>query len=145
MAGLPRDYLDNGGTINDLQTGLQWEALGRQDDPRRGRHTATTGAIATKIAALNTTVLRHHCDWRLPDANEALSIASYDSTTSGSRRCSTRAASPGGVAVQLHRVVLLDVDEPHHRSHERVDVLGDVGGRVRGEDRARRSRRASGS
>jgi hypothetical protein len=80
-AGLPRAYRDNGnGTITDLQTGLTWEKL--SDDGTIHDRDGTydwAGAIATKIAALNTPpCFATRCDWRLPNANEALSLASYD-------------------------------------------------------------------
>jgi hypothetical protein len=86
MAGLPRSYRDNGnGTIGDLKTGLTWEKLSNDGTIHDADATYDwTGAIATKIAALNTPpCFATHCDWRLPNATEALSIASYDSTTSG--------------------------------------------------------------
>lgn len=84
--GLPRSYHDNGnGTISDLQTGLMWEKLSDDGTIHDKDDTYVwSDAFATKIAALNTPpCFATHCDWRLPNANEALSIASYDAASSG--------------------------------------------------------------
>lgn len=85
-AGVPRSYHDNGnGTISDLQTGLMWEKLSDDGTIHDKDDTYVwANTFATKIAALNTPpCFATHCDWRLPNANEALSIASYDANDSG--------------------------------------------------------------
>ncbi len=84
--GLRRSYHDNGnGTISDLQTGLMWEKLSDDGTIHDKDDTYVwADAFATKVAALNTPpCFATHCDWRLPNANEALSIASYDAAISG--------------------------------------------------------------
>lgn len=85
MAGLPRSYRDNGdGTLSDLQTGLTWERLSDDGSVHDVDTTYDWASAFSKIAALNTPpCFTFHCDWRLPNATEALSIASYDSTSSG--------------------------------------------------------------
>ncbi len=92
-AGAPLAYHDNGdGTITDLNTGLTWE---KKDDSSgiHGQHTLFSwstggtdldGTIATQfLATLNDVAgggancFAGHCDWRIPNLKEALSLVDY--------------------------------------------------------------------
>jgi hypothetical protein len=77
--GLTASFTDNGdGTISDHRTGLMWEKLG-DDGSIHDKDDAYTwaNAFAIKIATLNATMFAGYADWRLPNLNELLSLASY--------------------------------------------------------------------
>lgn len=77
--GLKRAYKDNAdGTIADLQTGLVWEKL----DDSGGLHDKdvvyTWPEALSKVGTLNAPpCFAGHCDWRLPNVVELLSIVDY--------------------------------------------------------------------
>ena len=145
-AGLPLDYTDNGdGTITDNNTGLQWEKKSN-DGTIHDKDTvytwcADTGPVdnacdnpgylmdgtvkRTFLAALNTPpCFARHCDWRLPNVREMLSIVNHEIDVeprhlpdglSPSRQCRLRHGMHKRVQfphLQLHRRLLILV--VHH-------------------------------
>ncbi len=92
QAGGPLRYRDLGnGTILDKNTLLVWEKL-CDEDPDNPDPGATCPAVhdvdtkytwaeafAVKIAALNSPpCFARHCDWRLPNVKELMSIVNYE-------------------------------------------------------------------
>jgi len=80
-AGAALSYTDNGdGTITDNITELMWEkqsADGTIHD--KDKDYTWANAFAVHIAGLNTPpCFALHCDWRLPNVKELLSIVNYD-------------------------------------------------------------------
>lgn len=82
--GLARSFTDNGETVTDNVTLLEWEKLCDQDPPaglcpqEHDVDTAYTwtGAFA-KVAALNSAAFGGHADWRMPNLIELHSIVDY--------------------------------------------------------------------
>lgn len=81
--GGARSYTDNGLTITDNTTGLEWEKLGDQTVTSTCATINDWDTVYTwlqafqKIAALNTASFGGHNDWRLPNLNELQSLADY--------------------------------------------------------------------
>jgi hypothetical protein len=79
--GVARSYTDNGLTITDNATGLEWEKLcdGANCPVINDKDSSFTWDQAfQKIADLNTVpCFADRCDWRLPNINELQSLADY--------------------------------------------------------------------
>ena len=76
--GTARSYTDNGVTITDNATGLEWEKLTDDGTIHDKDNNYTWADAFAKIAALNTSsCFAGHCDWRLPNVNELQTLADY--------------------------------------------------------------------
>ena len=73
-------FVDNGdGTITDRRTGLMWEKLARELSVHNvGNDYTWDEATSTKIATLNSDSFAGHNDWRLPSADDLVSLVDYD-------------------------------------------------------------------
>jgi hypothetical protein len=96
--GLARAYVDNGdGTITDAVTGLMWEKL--SDDGSIHDADAAYGwpdALAVKLATLNTSpCFAGHCDWRVPNVNELISVIDYSTSAPAVPPAFNSACVPG--------------------------------------------------
>ena len=82
--GTARSYTDNGQTITDNATGLEWEklcfgAVNPGCPVINDVNTEFTWAQAfQKIADLNAANFAGHNDWRLPNVNELQTLVNYD-------------------------------------------------------------------
>jgi hypothetical protein len=86
QAGAAFNFTDNGdGTITDENTKLMWEKLcddGSIHD--RDDRYLWDDAFAVKVAQLNTVpCFAGHCDWRLPNARELMSVQNLQLATGG--------------------------------------------------------------
>jgi hypothetical protein len=83
LGGAPPTYVDNGdGTITDVNTGLMWEKQSQDGSIHDVFNTYTWGdAFTVHAAGLNSTAFAGHNDWRVPNANEVLSIMQYEGTS----------------------------------------------------------------
>jgi Protein of unknown function (DUF1566) len=78
--GTARSYTNNAdGTITDNGTGLVWEKLTNDGTIHDWDNVYTwPDAVLVKIAALNMVpCFANHCDWRLPNINELLTLLDY--------------------------------------------------------------------
>jgi hypothetical protein len=74
--GLGRSFTDNGTTIMDNVTGLEWEKLTDDGDALHDWDIGYTWPDGfAKVAALNSANFAGHNDWRLPNRTELLSIS----------------------------------------------------------------------
>ena len=81
--GTARSYTDNGATIIDNTTALEWEKLDSSDASPNLLNLHDVDNLYTwaeafqKIADLNTANFAGHNDWRLPNINELQTLADY--------------------------------------------------------------------
>lgn len=106
LAGAPLAYHDNGdGTITDLNTGLMWEKLLKQDgspdaaNPHDADNTGTWSfAVVDHPAALNLAGFAGYHDWRAPNVKELASIVNHDTYDPPTSSAFQGASCGGGCA-----------------------------------------------
>jgi hypothetical protein len=77
-AGVPLAYTANpDGTITDVNTNLQWEALTDDDSIHDWDNLYDWDQAFAKVAALNASAFAQKTDWRLPNLRELKSIVDY--------------------------------------------------------------------
>jgi hypothetical protein len=96
QAGATLSYTDNGETIIDNNTGLEWEKKS-DDGSINDKDTTYTweNAFAVHVAGLNTALFAGHNDWRLPNVKELQSIVNYENFSPSVSSAFNNSCDPG--------------------------------------------------